>query len=232
MEVWASDGRVGVVDDLYVEDGLGSIRYFVVDTGGWLMGQRVLVAATAVTGIDHINGRMSVGLTKAQVENGPAADSRAVSSGGSRGDTADQYEWPHYHGPDVYEDRTVMGAFVWAPPRNPVREPPPEEAPSGPMLRSVRELCGYHILATDGKIGHVDDFVIEQDGWKVRNLVVDTRNWLPGRRVLIAPEMTTGIEFRRRTISVSLDRQGVRSATPFDPNILGHPARAEALTGR
>jgi sporulation protein YlmC with PRC-barrel domain len=59
MEVWASDGRVGVVDDLYIEDGQGAIRYFVVDTGGWLMGQRVLVASAAVTGVDHITAGRS-----------------------------------------------------------------------------------------------------------------------------------------------------------------------------
>jgi len=230
MEVWASDGRVGVVDDLYIEDGLGAIRYFVVDTGGWLMGQRVLVATSSVTGVAHISGRMSVALTRAQVQNGPAPESRLGLAPHGQHETADQYEWPHYHVPDVYEDRTMLGVFVWAPPLDPVREPAPEDAPA-PTLRSVRELSGYHILATDGKIGHVDDFIIEQDDCRLRHLIVDTRNWLPGRRVLVEPEMVTGIEFRRKTISVNVNRQGIRGAPEFDPASLSHPAREEAMSG-
>jgi uncharacterized protein YrrD len=56
------------------------------------------------------------------------------------------------------------------------------------MLRSMNELYGYTIRATDDTIGSVHDFLFDDRECKVRYLVVDTGNWLPGRKVLIAPE--------------------------------------------
>ena len=54
------------------------------------------------------------------------------------------------------------------------------------MLHKTSYLKGFHLHATDGEIGHVDDFLVDA-GWKVRYLVVDTSNWIGGKSVLIAP---------------------------------------------
>jgi hypothetical protein len=54
-------------------------------------------------------------------------------------------------------------------------------------LRSVKEVTGYHIEAKDGAMGHVEDFIADDENWTVRNMVADTRKWLPGKKVLIAP---------------------------------------------
>lgn len=86
------------------------------------------------------------------------------------------------------------------------------------MLRSVRSLQGYHVQATDGHIGHVEDFILEDDGWAVRYIVVDTRNWLRGKQVIIAPEWVEGIDVAGRTISLSLSREQVRDSPPYDPS--------------
>ena len=55
------------------------------------------------------------------------------------------------------------------------------------MLRSMKDLEGYEIRATDGPIGHVEDFYFDDAAWVIRYLVVDTGTWLSGRKVLISP---------------------------------------------
>ena len=50
------------------------------------------------------------------------------------------------------------------------------------MLRSTREVIGYYIEATDGDIGHVEDFLIDDENWATRYMVVDTVNWWPGKK--------------------------------------------------
>src|SRR6476660_3534178 len=55
------------------------------------------------------------------------------------------------------------------------------------VLHKTSQLRGYHIVATDGEIGHVDDFLIDGGNWTLRYLVVDTSNWIGGRSVLISP---------------------------------------------
>jgi hypothetical protein len=59
-------------------------------------------------------------------------------------------------------------------------------------LRSANNVAGYYIEATDGEIGHVEDFIIDDETWEIRYMVVDIRNWLPGKKVLIAPRGLSG----------------------------------------
>ncbi len=56
------------------------------------------------------------------------------------------------------------------------------------MLISLEEIIGYALQGVDGKLGDVEDFYFDDEGWTVRYLLADTGGWLPGRRVLISPE--------------------------------------------
>jgi hypothetical protein len=82
------------------------------------------------------------------------------------------------------------------------------------MLRASEQLYGYTIVAADGLIGRVHDFLFEDNTWFVRYLVVDTGTWLPGRRVLIAPESIApdAADWPSRTLSVLLTRQQVKDS--------------------
>ena len=54
-------------------------------------------------------------------------------------------------------------------------------------LRSIDAVVGYHIAATDGEIGHIEDFLVDDGDWRLRYMTVDTKNWFPGQRVLLSP---------------------------------------------
>ena len=86
------------------------------------------------------------------------------------------------------------------------------------MLRSVKSLHDYHVQATDGAVGHVEDFILEDEKWLVRYLVVDTSNWLAGKRVIVAPQWVDGVDQLGRTISLTLSRAEVKNSPPYDPN--------------
>ncbi len=86
------------------------------------------------------------------------------------------------------------------------------------MLQSARSLLDYHVQATDGAVGHVEDFILEDEGWLVRYLVVDTRNWLPAKRVLISSEWVAEIDRPGRILFLTLSREEVRNSPPYDPN--------------
>lgn len=55
------------------------------------------------------------------------------------------------------------------------------------MLFAANGLIGFPLSATDGRIGSVKDFLVDERGLRVRWMVVDTGDWLPGRKVLIHP---------------------------------------------
>jgi len=84
-------------------------------------------------------------------------------------------------------------------------------------LRGVKEVTGYHIEATDGEIGHVEDFFIDEENWQIQYLLVDTGNWLPGRKVLISPDWITDIIWADSQVQVNATREQVKNSPEFDP---------------
>ena len=77
------------------------------------------------------------------------------------------------------------------------------------MLHKTEEMRGYHIEAADGAIGHVDDFLIDETGWNLRYLVVDTSNWIGGKSVLISADTLARIDSPARKIHVNLTRRQI-----------------------
>jgi hypothetical protein len=89
--------------------------------------------------------------------------------------------------------------------------------PEHPHLRSAKELTGYGIRAQDGEIGHVEDVVVDDEDWIVRYVEVDTRKWLPGKKVLVQTGRIEDISWVERNVKVALTRQAIESAPAYDP---------------
>jgi hypothetical protein len=83
------------------------------------------------------------------------------------------------------------------------------------MLHKTSRLLGFHLHATDGEIGHVDDFLIDPT-WKVGYLVVDTSNWIGGRSVLISPTAIQKIDVEAQEIRVNLTRAQIERSPSVD----------------
>jgi hypothetical protein len=87
-------------------------------------------------------------------------------------------------------------------------------------LQSARDVNGYRIHATDGVVGHIDDYLVDSRSWAIRYLVVDTRNWLPGRKVLLSPAWAQSVDWAAREVRVAMDREAVKNSPPHAPGNL------------
>jgi hypothetical protein len=85
-----------------------------------------------------------------------------------------------------------------------------------PHLRSAKAVTGYHIEASDGELGHLSGFLIDDQTWAIRYLVVDTSNWWIGHKVLVAPMWIKGVHWADRTVSVDLSRESIKNSPPYD----------------
>jgi len=83
------------------------------------------------------------------------------------------------------------------------------------MLHKTSRLRGFHIHATDGEIGHVDDFLVDP-AWRVCYLVVDTSNWIGGKSVLIAPSAIDAVDAESQKIRVRLTRKEIEKSPSVD----------------
>jgi hypothetical protein len=85
-------------------------------------------------------------------------------------------------------------------------------------LRSVKAVTGYHIHASDGEIGHVADFLVEDGDWSIRYLVVDTNNWWPGKKALISPRSTRDIDWSNSLVNLNVTQKQVKDSPTYDPS--------------
>jgi hypothetical protein len=84
------------------------------------------------------------------------------------------------------------------------------------MLRSLTDLKGFALEATDGGIGHLKDVYFDDEKWVVRYLVVDTGSWLSGREVLISPFAVGQPDWAARVLPVSIRKEQVRNSPDAD----------------
>jgi len=225
FQVRAADGEIGQVRDGYFDDERWVVRYLVVATGGWLSGRDVLISPYSIRGIGTDDDRAVITrLTRKQVEGSPSIDTHQPISRRHEAAYLGYYGYPLYW---PYATFWAWGAMPTVPaPIPPVPESPDlrvlERAASDEdvHLRSAREVTGYNIQGSDEPVGHVDDFLFEDQTWALRYVVADTRNWLPGKRVLIATQWIRGVSWPEHTVDVDLTRAAIEASPPFDPDHL------------
>lgn len=227
--IHANDGEIGKVDDFYFDDISWTIRFLVVDTGPWLFGRKVLISPLALGQPDWVGRVLPVSLSKEQVENSPDVDLDQPVWRQKQEALHEHYGWDYYW----LSLQTGASSGVPGAPSAPLPvapAPPPGEGPSetqegssgvgveDPHLRSTDEVLDYRIQALDGEIGHVGDFIADDISWIIRYMVVDTGSWLPGRRVLIAPQWITEVEWAGARVHVVMDKDSIEKSPEYDPS--------------
>jgi len=86
------------------------------------------------------------------------------------------------------------------------------------MLRSMKDMLDYTILATDGEIGQVSDILLGDSDLKIRYVVVDTGHWLAGRKVLLSTAWLSAVAPRRQALVVNLTKKRIEEAPPYEPD--------------
>lgn len=219
--IHASDGDLGKVQTFYFDDHDWGIHYLVVQTGNWFSSRYVLLPGNVLGQPDRDAKRLAVSLTQEEVRQSPEVP-KVIST--TRHETAVQPSG----GQNVYwsTDPFVLNSVARRPASGPVPASPPERTHphpagmqgAGAPLRSTKDVLGYYIQAKDGEIGHAEDFLIDPDTWHIRYMVVNTRNWLPGRKVLVFPKWIGDINWDNRTVDVNLPRDLIKNSPEFDPD--------------
>ncbi len=216
MAIHATDGELGHVEEFYFDDETWTIRYLVVRTGSWLSGRTVLLSPTAVTGADWSAFHLQVSLTMDQVRNGPDVNADRPVSRLQELEYLRYYDEPPYWmlGAEVGGSAIAIDAAMRA------AAAEAEAAGSTPPthLRSSREVRGYHLEASDGSIGHLKHYLIDDDTWRVRYLVVDTSTWWFGKDVVISPGWVSKVSWGGRSLHVDHTREAIRTSPAYDPH--------------
>jgi hypothetical protein len=213
----ATDGDIGTVDQLYFDDETWAIRYLTVETGGWLGGRPVLISPISVVRAEWQAERLDVALTKKQVENSPDINTHQPVSRQHEAAYNRYYGYPYYWG----------GPYLWGAAPYPADVVMPATTITDAMadgkrsqsadshLRSIEAITGYSIEAVDGEIGHVDGFVFDDEAWAIRYIEVATRNWWPGKKVLVSPAWIESMNWADSKVYTALTREAIQNGPEY-----------------
>jgi len=220
--VHATDGNVGRILDFYFGVNDWRIRYILVDTNGWLRHRPVFIPPGSVRSVDSNAGRIDLNIDKAHIEKSPPPESAEWFSADFERRFRDHFGLTHSNMLGTASAEAVKAGL-------------PAEATDVDLGQVWRDhgdiqwrrcdsLRGHHILATDGEIGHVEDFLVDTWEWTIPLLVVKTRNLLPGRHVLVETErIIETISWHHGEVRVNLTRNQVKSAPEYqEGNHLTH----------
>ena len=212
----AKDGEVGKAKEFYFDDNYWAIRYLVANTGNWLTGRQVLLSPYLLVAIDDDDENIVVSLNEKQIEDSPSLESDKPVSRQFERAYLDYYTLPEYWG-----GRYMWGAWPYLMREEQTLEVNKKEDESwDPHLRSTKDVSGHHIQAQDGEIGHVEDFIIDDETWAIRYLVIDTKNWWGGKKVLISPQWIDRISWDDSKVFVNLSKERIKQSPEYSDDLL------------
>jgi hypothetical protein len=230
--IGATDGTIGLVKDFYFDDQTWVVRYLVVETGTWLSSRKVLISPVAILDTNRTTRLMSASITMQQVKDSPNINTDIPVSRQHEMTFLGFYDYPLYWADYAtsghnWDCNISLSGFGRGGTSSSYREAIVENvrlniAAGGERqkhddqhLRSSKVVMSYHVHATDGDIGHVSGFLVDEETWAIRYVIVDTSNWWIGHRVLIAPEWISSVRWAGLEISVELTRDAVRRSPPY-----------------
>jgi PRC-barrel domain len=242
--VQASDGEVGAVKDLLFDDQTWKLRWVAVAAGDWLAGRRVVfIHPSAIAPLvlppkpklpmmsSGETLSLSLNLSRGQIEVGPHAHQDDPVTRDMEGLLYDYYGWDPYWGASHFgaavstdvESKIVEAAAQ----RGAQAKTPPLDGAD--HLHGVTAFKGYAVHAADGDIGHVENLLADDSNWAIRYLVIETRNWWPGKIVQLSPYAVKDIDWFGEHVNMTVTRDQVRSAPAWDPLAMTDKLSEDAL---
>lgn len=220
IKLGASDGDIGHAKDFYFDDQNWTVRYVVADTGSWLPKRQVLLSPHAFGTLVLSGKALQVSLTRKQIEHSPAVEQHQPVSRQYEAEYHRYYGWPYYW----------EGDGLWGGIRGfPVLEVPAKSSPNHPPvavtakpnraeahLRSTQAVNGYLLKASDGIVGHVCDFLMNNQSWAIEQLVIKIGHRFTGKEVLIPAGKVSQISYEESTVFVKLTTADVEQSPTHD----------------
>ncbi len=217
FRIAATDGEIGTVKDFYFDDETWTVRYLIVKTALWFS-REVLISPDSIVHYNWEEGMFSVGITREQVRHSPDIDTDKPVSRQQEAELAKYYPWQSYWGTGFYPGG-IWGVVEPTPRIDPrtIRAVDRTEDPNEDRhLRSSKKVTGYHIQTAEGDIGHVTNFIVDDQTWQIAYLMIDTHNWIGGKKVLVEVIHVRHVEWENSKVVVDLSIDAIKNSKAVD----------------
>ena len=216
----ASDGEIGSVQDLYFDEPLWTVRYLVVRPTDWYE-RPALFSAIALRSAPGGDCRLAAELKLDQLKSGPAIGTAREITRTDEALLHDHHGWPHYW---QSREHSGQGAYITKPElKHEGVVDHQEYGPESQNLRSMKEMVGCRIQATEGEIGSIVDLMVDGGSWRIRYLVVDIASSWFSKKILVSPDWVVGVDWMDRKVVVELSTDEVKnSPEPHEGDPIEH----------
>jgi hypothetical protein len=87
-------------------------------------------------------------------------------------------------------------------------------------------VIGHHIHALDGEVGHVEDFILDEETWSIRYMVVATKNWGGAKHILVSPQWIKRVSWEESTVFVNQSIDALKNSPEYTPETLNRDYEA------
>jgi uncharacterized protein YrrD len=219
--IQATNGEIGKVKEFYFDDITWTIRYLIVETGSWLFGKKILLSPQALLTPDWEKHTFAANLTMAEIKDSPEIDTDKPISRQHEMDLYGYYPWGNYYwgsGMDIGGMGMPYASSIDQVAQKEADKSVNDNSNEDTHLRSTEEVIGYNIKATDGEIGVVEGFIINDHTWSIVFMEVNTGDWFPGKKVLVAPEWIKQINWKTSLVLVNASEDQVKNSPEYVPS--------------
>lgn len=197
--VMASDGEMGKVRNFLFDDRSWKVCYLVVDVEARHKRREVVLPIAAIDPPDWTQPVFNVHLTQEQVRESPDVDAHKPVT------RQQEIAMEEYWGKLIYWLHTKLewGALIPEGRKYPVR------TKEDPDLRSALDLTGYQVWATDGEVGRLEGFILDEASWHLGYLDVKAGDWLLGRSVLIPTRWVKSVSWADFRVKLHHGKSGI-----------------------
>jgi uncharacterized protein YrrD len=225
-DMGATDGEIGKVKEFYFEDNTWIIRYLIVKTGSWLFGHEVLISPEAVIKNAWKQEILPLNLTKEQIRSSPDIDTNKPVSRQQEIELYGHYPWQPYWGSGFYAGGLWEASNTSSVIDQKIINSADDKgriADEDQHLRSTKEITGYNIQGTDGEIGYIKDFIIDDQTWQILYLVVDSNKWFGGKKVLIGVHHIKQVQWHECKVLVDITVDTIKNSETYHEMDLINP---------
>ncbi len=215
--VETTDGEKGKIKDFLFDEEKWIIRYIDVDFGNFFKDKRILLPINVLIDLLWDSKHFLLNITKEDIEKSPTPEDKLTIS------REYEKELMKHYGFSAYWSSGDMAQGLYYPirpiniPSKVVKDENLSEEKMDSKLRSFNEVKEYHILATDGNLGHVEDMIADDDDWQMIYLVVDTSNWRPwSKKLILLINWLEKISYETREVSINLHSDIIKNAPEYD----------------
>ena len=195
-------GDVLEIVDFYFDEERLRIRYMLVETGNWPFRRNAIIPVEAIERFDWDQNMFLVNLLQEQILTSPEIDGTKPISR-----KQEQQLLNYYFGRDSWN----AGNGTTFPGGNRMNG-----YKADITVRSIRELIGYYTSAIDGEVGVVDDYVVDDETWKLHSMVLSVERWIKDKKVIISPRSITGFDREHGKVFVNLSEIAIKNSLPYE----------------